>query len=66
MADESNGDKKQSGFAKRVAARATRIRHPPENSEQGRFWAASLNPSPANIRAARAGAASAEISASRV
>ena len=40
-------------------ARATRIRQPPENSATGRACAASSNPRPARIVAARAGAESA-------
>ncbi len=40
-----------------VAASATRIRQPPENSEHGRCWSAAEKPRPDRIAAARAGAA---------
>ena len=49
----------------RTAASATRIRQPPENDDSGRPCAASSKPRPLRIRAARAGAASAPIAASR-
>ena len=42
------------------------MRHPPENSAQGRCWSLAEKPRPARIDAARAGAACAPISASRV
>ena len=50
----------------KTAASATRIRQPPENSASGCCCAASSKPRPAKMRAARAGAACAEISTRRV
>ncbi|MNS68583.1 hypothetical protein D3C72_1018670 [compost metagenome] len=54
-----------SGSANRAAARATRIRQPPENSDMGRCWSSWLKPRPARISLARAGAESASMSIRR-
>ena len=40
----------RSGSANSTAASATRMRQPPENSEQGRCWSAMAKPSPAGSR----------------
>ena len=56
----------RSGAENSTAASATRMRQPPENSESVRFCAASSKPRPERMRAARAGAACASMSASRV
>jgi hypothetical protein len=42
------------------------MRHPPENDEHGRACSSTAKPSPDRIAAARAGAACASMSASRV
>ena len=44
------------GWANSTPASSTRIRHPPEKSEQGRSCAAASNPSPRRIALARASA----------
>ena len=44
------------GSRKSADANATRARHPPEMEEIGAFCAASLNPNPARMDAAREGA----------
>ena len=56
---------RRSGLLNSVPASATRMRQPPENSPQGRAWAALSKPRPCRIEAARAGAEAAPISSSR-
>ncbi len=56
----------KSGSANSAAAKATRMRQPPENSAQARCCSLESKPRPARIAAARAGAAWAAISARRV
>ena len=57
---------RMSGSRNSTPASATRIRQPPENDDSGSPWAVSSKPSPLRIRAARAGAAAAPISISRL
>ena len=58
----SNNNK--SGSRNKARAKATRMRHPPENSAKGRACAAASKPSPESTAAARAGALSARIAIS--
>ena len=56
----------RSGSENRTAAKATRIRQPPENAEQGCSCSLWVNPRPRRIDAARASADHASMSTRRV
>jgi hypothetical protein len=58
--------RRRSGWAKRTAASATRIRQPPEKSEQGWRVSSSVKPRPLRMEVARASPDQASMSARRV
>ena len=57
---------RRSGSRNSTPASATRMRQPPEKDESGWAWAVVVEAQPFRMRAARAGAASAPISISRL